>query len=216
MRDTFHRELEALDESIVQMGAMVEQSTEMATRALIENDLALAQQVQDRDVETDALFIDIEKRALAMLAQQAPVAADLRLVVAVLRVSTDLERVGDLAYNVGKLLQMGTTMDARLKSVRSLVCQLGCAASELMGHAIDAWAAKDLELAVDISRQDDKLDDLHSRLIEELTNTRENGLMASALQLAMMARYFERIGDHAVNLAERLRYYITGDEQLLG
>src|SRR4030042_5965653 len=106
MRESFHRELASLDQEIVRLGALVERSTQMATTALIECDRELAQKVRDGDEEIDALYLDIEKRSLALLAQQAPGAGELRLIVAMLRVVNDLERSGDLAYNIAKLAQL--------------------------------------------------------------------------------------------------------------
>jgi phosphate transport system protein len=216
MRDAFHRELESLDQEIVSMGALVERSTEMATTALIESDMELAQKVREGDPEIDALFLDVEKRSLALLAQQAPVAGDLRLIVAILRVAGDLERAGDLAYNIAKLVQAEDFRQPGLKAVRSLVSELGAAAGRLMGKAIDAWATKDDALAADIDLQDDRLDELHAQLIERLVELKGQDSLAPAIRLAMVGRYFERIGDHAVNMGERVRYFVTGDEELLG
>lgn len=216
MRVAFHRELENLDHEIVRMGALVEQATQLATRALEEGDRELAQKVRDGDAEIDAVFLNIEKRCLALLAQQAPVAGDLRLIVAILRVVNDLERAGDLAYNIAKLVQIEDFREPGLKGVRSLVLQLGDAAAGLLGAAIDAWAAKDERLAADIARRDDQLDQLHAQLLKQLVELKGEDTLAPALRLALVARYFERIGDHAVNLGERLRYFITGDEDYLG
>ena len=216
MRDAFHKELESLDQAIVSMGALVERSTQQATTALLEADKELAQKVRDGDQEIDQLFLDIEKRSLTLLAQQAPVAGDLRLIVAILRVVNDLERAGDLAYNIAKLVQIEDFREPGLKNVRALVSELGEAAAQLLGRAIDAWATKDERLAAEIGRQDDKLDELHARLLEELVELRGEESLAPALRLAMVGRYFERIGDHAVNLADRVRYFITGDEDYLG
>jgi phosphate transport system protein len=216
MRDSFHRELESLDQEIVRMGALVEQSTQLATTALVECDKELAQKVYDGDNEIDALFLDIEKRALTLMAQQAPVAGDLRLIVAILRVLTDLERSGDLAHNIAKLAQLEDYCEPGLKGVRALVAELGQAAAKLTGAAIDAWATKDEALAADIARQDDALDEMHARLISQLVELKGEDSLAPAIRLAMVGRYFERIGDHAVNLGERVRYFLTGDEQHLG
>ncbi len=216
MRDAFHRELESLDQAIVTMGALVEQSTQMATTALLESDLDLARTVRDGDEAIDAIFLDIEKRSLALMAQQAPVAGDLRLIVAILRVVNDLERAGDLAYNIAKLVQIEDFREPGLKEVRSLVADMGRETTRLMGAAIDAWAAKDDNLAADIGRQDDHLDGLHAQLIKKLVELKGEDALAPAIRLAMVARYFERIGDHAVNLGERVRYFVTGDEEHLG
>lgn len=216
MRIAFHKELESLDQAIVQLGALVEKSTQMATIALIEGDRRLAEQVQAGDDEIDALFLDIEKRSLTLLAQQAPVAGDLRLIVAILRVVNDLERAGDLAYNIAGLVHQEEFRDPSLKPVRALVSDLGQAAARLLSVALDAWASKDEKLAADIAVQDDRLDDLHAELIERLVELKGQDNLATAIRLAMIGRYFERIGDHAVNISERIRYYITGDEELLG
>ena len=217
MRESFHRELERLDQDVVRMGALVEQNTMQATTALIECDKELAQKVRDSDNSIDSLFVDMERRTLALLAQQAPVAGDLRLIVAILRVINDLERSGDLAYNIAKLAQLEDFCSAtEMKPVRALISDLGQAAAKLVGAAIDAWAAKDEKLAADITLQDDVLDDIHSRLIEELLQMRGENSLPSAIRAAMIGRYLERIGDHAVNLAERVRYYVTGSDEYLG
>jgi phosphate transport system protein len=212
MRDAFHKELEALDEEIVRMGALVERSTREATTALLECDGALAQRVMGNDDEIDRMFVDIERRSLALVAQQAPVAGDLRLIVAILRVVNDLERAGDLAYNIAKMARLEDFCQSGLKGVRALVADLGAAAADLMGTAIDAWASKDVTLAADIELRDDKLDDLDARLLANLVELKGQESLGPALRLALVGRYFERIGDHAVNLGERIRYFVTGDE----
>ena len=219
MRDAFHKELEALDQEIVRMGAIVERSTQDATRALVECDRELAQSVRAGDDAIDAMFLDIEKRSLTLLAQQAPVAGDLRLIVAILRVVNDLERVGDLAYNIAKLVQLEDFCERRRrhpKAIHTLVADLGDAAGHLIGKAIDAWAAKDEALAADLARQDDRIDELHGQLIQSLLELNDQASVGPAIRLAMVGRYFERIGDHAVNMGERVRYFITGDEEHLG
>jgi phosphate transport system protein len=175
----------------------------------------LAQRVREGDDQIDALFLDIETRSLTLLAQQAPVAGDLRLIVAILRVANDMERSGDLAYNIAKLAQIEDFRQPELKQVRALVAEMGHTAANLTGLAIDAWAAKDDELAADVALQDDVLDDLHARVIERLVELKGEDSLASAIRLAMVGRYLERIGDHAVNLSERVRYFVTGDEEHL-
>ncbi len=216
MRNAFHKELESLDQAIVSMGALVEQSTQMAATALIEGDKELAERVRRGDDAIDDLFLDIEKRSLALMAQQAPVAGDLRLIVAILRVVNDLERAGDLAHNIAKLAQLEDYREPALKEVRSLLAELGRETSRLLGLSIDAWANKDEKLAADIAVQDDRLDDLHKELIAKLVELKGEDALPPAIRLAMVGRYFERIGDHAVNLGEMVRYFVTGDEEHLG
>jgi phosphate transport system protein len=216
MRDTFHRELEFLDEEIVRMGAMVERSTQQATTSLIEGDRELAERVKAGDNEIDDIFLDIEKRALTLLAQQAPVASDLRLVVAILRVCNDLERAGDLAYNIAKIAQQEDFSAPGLKAVRGIIAELGTAAADLTGAAIDAWASKDEHLAADIEVQDDKLDNLYACLLENLVELKGQKSLSPALRLVLVGRSFERIGDHAVALGDGVRYFVTGSEEHLG
>jgi phosphate transport system protein len=216
VRDAFHKELESLDQQVVRMGALVEQSTQMATTALIESDRELAQRVREGDDEIDALFLDVETRSLTLLAQQAPVAGDLRLIVVILRIINDLERSGDLAYNIAKTVQIEDFSQPELKSVRSLVAEMGGAAAVIMAAAIDAWATKDQMLAAQIALKDDVLDELHARLIGQLVELKGEDSLAPAIRLAMVGRYLERIGDHAVNLSERLQYFLTGEEEHLG
>ena len=170
----------------------------------------------DGDDPIDGMFLDIEKRSLTLLAQQAPVAGDLRLIVAILRVVNDLERAGDLAYNIAKLVHMEEFCEPSPKAVKSLVSELGQAAGRLMSTAIDAWASKDEPSAAGLQQKDDVVDDLHARLIRKLLELKDEDAVASAMQLAMIGRYFERIADHAVNIGELVCYYVTGDEAYLG
>ena len=216
MRDAFHKELEAIDQEIVRMGALIEKSTEETTTALVECNKALAQRVMDGDEAIDEMFLDIEKRSLTLMAQQAPVAGDLRLIVAILRVNNDLERAGDLAYNIAKLVHLEDLREPSPKAVKSLVSELGLAAGRLMSNAIDVWASKDEAYAAGLQQQDDAVDDLHARLINELLQLKDEAAIPSAIRLAMVGRYFERIADHAVNVGELVCYYVTGDEAHLG
>ena len=128
----------------------------------------------------------------------------------------DLERTGDLAYNIAKLVQMEGYCEPGPKAIHSLVSDLGDAAGQLVSRAIDAWATKDEALAADLARQDDRIDELHARLIQSLLELNDQTSVAPAIRLAMVGRYFERIGDHAVNMGERVRYFVTGDEEHLG
>jgi phosphate transport system protein len=215
MRETFHKELERLDQDVVRMGALVEAAIEKATLALVENDTELARKVMEGDDEIDALFLDIEKRALAMLAQQQPVAGDLRLIVTILRAVNDLERSGDLAFNVASVVRKGHEIVA-LKTVNSIVYELGNAARRLLSQSLDAWASKDVALAAEMEQLDDEIDELYARLFKALFALSQETTFELALDLVLVGRYFERIADHAVNMAERIRYFVTGDEEHLG
>jgi phosphate transport system protein len=216
MRDAYHRELESLDQAVVAMGATVEKSIHLATTAFVESDKALAQKVREGDDAIDAMFMDIEKRCLALMAQQAPVAGDLRLVVAILGAISELERTGDIAYNAAKLVQKDDSPQAGTKAVRTLLAELGAEAKKVLAAAIDAWAQKDEVAAAAVERQDDRSDELHGKVIGAILQMKGEDAVAAAIRLAMLGRYFERVGDHAVNLAERVRYFVTGDAEYLG
>jgi phosphate transport system protein len=216
MREAFHKELDNIDQEVVAMGALVEKSVALATTAFIESDKALAQKVRDGDDDIDAMFMDIEKRALELMAQQAPVARDLRLVVAILGAISELERTGDIAYNIAKLVQRDDSTEKGTKAVRTLLSELGAEAQKVLAAAIDAWAKKDEVAAAAVERQDDRSDELHDKVIAAILELKGEDAVAAAIRLAMLGRYFERIGDHAVNLAERVRYFVTGDAEYLG
>jgi phosphate transport system protein len=218
MRDAYHKELESLDQGVVAMGAMVEKSIHLAATAFVDNDKELAGRVRAGDDAIDAMFMDIEKRCLALMAQQAPVAGDLRLVVAILGAISELERTGDIAYNVAKLVQRDDApiSDPGTKSVRTLLAELGSEAQKVLAAGIDAWAQKDEVAAAAVERQDDRSDELHDKVIAAILEIKGEEAVAAAIRLAMLGRYFERVGDHAVNLAERVRYFVTGDAEYLG
>ena len=216
MRDAYHKELENLDQEVVAMGAMVEKSIQMALSAFVEGDKELAQKVREGDDDIDRTFMDIEKRCLALMAQQAPVAGDLRLVVAILGAIDELERTGDLAYNIAKLVQAECTPEEGVKEVRTLLAELGHEAKKVFAASIEAWAQKDENLAAGVEKQDDRSDELHAQVIAAILRLKGEDAVAAAVRLAMMGRHFERVGDHAVNLAERVRYFVTGDAEYLG
>jgi phosphate transport system protein len=216
MRDAYHKELESLDQGVVAMGAVVEKSVHLATIAFVEDDKQLAQKVREGEDEVDAMFMDIEKRCLALMAQQAPVAGDLRLVVAILGAISELERTGDIAYNVAKLVMKDDSPQADTKVVRTLLAELGTEAQKVLAAGIDAWAQKDEVAAAAVERQDDRSDELHGKVIAAILEIKGEEAVSAAIRLAMLGRYFERVGDHAVNLAERVRYFVTGDAEYLG
>ncbi len=216
MRDAYHKELESLDQGVVAMGAMVEKAIHLATTAFIENDKELAARIRASDDEIDAMFMDIEKRSLALMAQQAPVAGDLRLVVAILGAIAELERTGDIAYNIAKLVQREGATEPGAKEVRTLLAELGIEAQKVLAAAIDAWAQKDEVAAANVEREDDRSDELHDKVIEAILRLQGEEAVSAAIRLAMLGRYFERVGDHGVNLAEQVRYYVTGDAEYLG
>ena len=195
MRNRFDRQLEQLNNELIQMGSMIEHAIEMAVSALVNQDTEKAKEAMAYDVEIDHQERDIESLCMKLLLQQQPVARDLRLISAALKMITDMERIGDHAGDISEEIQgmAKETTDMVIKS-------------------IDAFVKRDMELAKKVIAQDDVVDDLFMKvkqdLIQMINKSAENGEQAA--DILMVAKYFERIGDHATNIAEWVIYSITG------
>lgn len=211
MRSRFDQELDRLNEELVQMGNLVESSIEAAVSALKTQNVDLAQRVVEGDREVNNKEREIEDMAMKLILRQQPVASDLRLISAALRMITDMERIGDQAADISEI----TIFLADQTYLKELIHipQMGDATIKMVRESIDAFVRKDLELAVKVIQYDDVVDDLFDIIKEELIgHIRENsGSSEQAIDFMMIAKYFERIGDHAQNIAEWVYYAITGD-----
>jgi phosphate transport system protein len=211
-RVRFHEELGSLRADVEWLGGMAEDAVRAATTALLTDDRAKAEVVVAGDDELDELFLGLEQRAYSIMAQQAPVAIDLRFLVSSLRVMADFERVGDLAVAVAKLALREWGREA---TTLELLDRMSTSALELLADARRAWRDQDLDLAADLERRDDVLDDCYRRLNAHLLSQHgpdSTGLVAHAL---MVGRNLERIADHAVAVGGRVRYMLTGDPDSL-
>ncbi len=211
MRSRFDQELDRLNEELIQMGNLVESSIEAAVSALKAQNIDLAQRVVEGDREVNNKEREIEDMAMKLILRQQPVASDLRLISAALRMITDMERIGDQAADISEI----TIFLADQTYLKELIHipQMGDATIKMVRESIDAFVRKDLELAVKVIQYDDVVDDLFDVIKEELIEyIRDNkGSSEQAIDLMMIAKYFERIGDHAQNIAEWVYYAITGD-----
>jgi phosphate transport system protein len=210
IRKGFHQQLEDVQRDIVRLAAYVCEAIPKGTEALLTLDLQAAQELIDGDDVLDFLTIDIEERCFQILALQQPMAGDMRAVVTALRLTSEMERSGDLMVNIAKAARRlyGTTFDGR---VRSLIEQMAGEATRLFRLCVDAYVEGDANLAAALDDMDDTLDHLHTDYIEAILELhKETGDVKSAVQLALIGRYYERIGDHAVNIGERVRYMVTG------
>ncbi len=211
IRTGFHAELDGLRADIVRLAAMVTERIPWGTEVLLGGDLASAQELIDADDDLDVLTIDIEERCLQALVLQAPMASDLRAIVTALRLTSELERSGDLMVNVAKAMRRlyGSTIDPKL---RGLIARMGEEAQRLMTIAIDAYDEGDAAKAAALDDMDDRLDTLHTEYIQAIFECHRNNAidLEAGVQLALVGRYYERIGDHAVNIGERVRYMVTG------
>jgi phosphate transport system protein len=210
MRITFEEQLRLLNQELLEMGALIEHAIQSASEALIKQDVESANNAITFDREVDQKERDIESLCLKLLLQQQPVAKDLRLISAALKMITDMERIGDQAADISGIV-IYLNGKPYIKSLEHLP-QMAEAAIRMVSGSIDAFINKDLTLARNIIEMDDVIDDLFDtikgELIELIQHDPDNG--EQAVDLLMIAKYFERIGDHAQNIAEWAEYSITG------
>ena len=208
-RRTFHSQLDEITRDITRLAARVTETIPKGTEALLTNDLQAAQQIIDDDDILDQLSIDIEERCYAALALQAPVASDLRAIIAAIRLVSEIERSGDLMTNVCKAARRVYPVELP-PNVRGLLQQMSEQATKLFRMCMDAYIEGDSALAAALDDIDDRLDDLHADYIQAVLTWGGEGDIQRAVQFALVGRYYERIGDHAVNIGERVRYMVDG------
>lgn len=210
-RRNFHHALEELRQQIVQFATLVADGIPEVTQALLDGDLDRARRVIDGDDELDRMSFQIEENCLKLLALQQPMASDLRALVSAVKLNWELERTGDLVVNLGKVVRRiyGVELEPR---VRELIAQMGHYAHVLTTRAIEAYANGDAALAAALDDMDDPLDALQTEYAHTIIEAHERGALElqTAVQLALIGRFYERIGDHAVNVGERIRYMVTG------
>lgn len=210
MRVAFGEELDAVLDGLVEMSALVAAAMDRATRALLDADLDAAQEVIAGDAAVDRLYHETEDRALALIARQAPVARDLRLVLASVRMVWDLERMGDLAVHVAKVARRRYPGEAVPVELAATVMEMGHVAVQSAAKAGQVVAARDVALAEELEADDDRMDRLHRRIFTVLLDDWQHG-METAIDATLVGRYYERFGDHAVTVARRMVFVVTGD-----
>ena len=210
MRNRFEKQLEQLNNELIEMGNMIEHAIQSAVTALIKEDMDQARAAIEYDQEVDRQEREIEALCMKLLLQQQPVARDLRLISAALKMITDMERIGDQAADISEITLM-LSKDAYAYDL-SLLSQMAMETILMVTHSVDAFVRKDLELAKSVILHDDIVDglfdDIKRMLIEAIQQKGSNGEQAA--DFLMVAKYLERIGDHATNIAEWVIYSITG------
>jgi phosphate transport system protein len=212
-RRSFHHELELIHDDVVRMAATVCEAIQAGTAALLGADLAAAQELIATDPALDRLARDVEDRCFHQLALQQPMASDLRSLVTAIRLTAELERSGDLVVNVAKgLLRMGEAPAD--PAIRGLLQAMSDEALRLFRAALDAYAEADQAKGALLRTMDDALDDVHRGYIEQVLQSCRAGDLdiQAAVQLALIGRYYERIGDHAVNIGEKVCFLVTGEQ----
>ncbi|HKA82492.1 MAG TPA: phosphate signaling complex protein PhoU [Acidimicrobiales bacterium] len=207
LRKRFHHQLDEIDARVIRLFALVTEGVAAASESLLSGDTEMARRLAGRDALVDQLEADLEQVAERELVTQAPMARDMRYLVSVLRVVPELERSGDLAEHIAQRAAAGLAL--RLTpTVRGLLEQLGATCVEMWRAAADAWAERDPDAAERLDAADDQIDSLHDQLVEELG--RGNVALPDALQTTLVGRFYERLGDHAVHITERVRYLAVG------
>ncbi len=211
MRDAFHEELDLISDQLVEMTHLCGSAITRATTALLDADVHLAESVIAADEKIDAIRRDLDERSIDVLARQQPVATDLRMVVTTMRMSSDLERMGDLARHVAKVARLRYPNSAVPPVLRSTILQMGQVAQRIVSQTGSIIAGKDLESAVALDREDDEMDRLHREIFSTLLDEKWQHGTEAAVDATLIGRYYERFGDHAVSVAHRMVYLVTGE-----
>jgi phosphate transport system protein len=211
VRDAYHDELAAITDQLVDMTRLVGQAISMATQALLSSDLAVAEAVIDADLAVDTLRENVERRTVDLIARQQPVAGDLRALTTGLRITSDLERSGDLAVHVAKLARRKFPANAVPAELQGTIRQMGEVASAIVGKAGDVVASRDAEAAAELEADDDVMDALHRTVLLTMLAPEWPYGIDTAIDLALAGRYYERFADHAVSVARQVVYLVTGE-----
>jgi phosphate transport system protein len=211
MRDAFHEELDAIQATLVTMGEMVSTAMSRSTEALLKADVKLAEQVISDDEKLDTIQHDLEARAINLMARQQPVAQDLRILVTSLRMSADLERMGDLCHHIAKLARMRYPEVAVPAELLSTIANMGTTAVKIIDKSTHVVKTQDLQAAIELETDDDEMDKLHRALFVALLDDSWSHGIEAAIDMTLLGRYYERCADHAVSIARRVYFLVKGE-----
>ena len=205
----FQEELEQLKRRLLEMGGLAEENVRLAVKGLVERDHELIDRVLLGDEPLNALHIEIDNRSFTLLALYQPMAADLRTIVAALKINTDLERVGDLAVNIAEAARRYASHLPVKKLID--IPRMASIAQTMLRDALDAFVRRDVDLAQQVLNEDDKLDALKTQIFRELLTymLQDTSTIEPALDLILVSRHLERIGDHATNIAEDVIFIVS-------
>ncbi|MSY30275.1 MAG: phosphate signaling complex protein PhoU [Actinobacteria bacterium] len=210
MRSVFQEELDGVSQSLVDLSKMVSDSINKATHALIDAELKTAEEVISADEKIDTFQHELDARIIDIIARQQPVASDLRALVTALRMSADLERMGDLSHHIAKVTRLRHPEPALPSELRDLVHHMGTVAENISRKIAVVIETRDTEMALQVEKDDDEMDKLHRQLIGSITNGAWTHGVESAIDITLLGRYYERYADHAVSVSRRVYYLVTG------
>jgi phosphate transport system protein len=211
MRQSYHEQLAEVGDGLIEMSRLVGSAVSKATTALLDADLEAAEQVIAADEEVNKLYRALDDEAVQLLARQQPVAIDLRSIVTALRMSSDLERVGDYAVHIAKVARRRHPASVIPVELRATILEMGQTATRIAVKAGTVIATRDLALAAQLLADDDTIDDLHASLFATLLSGQWDHGVEAAIDLALLGRYYERLADHAVSVSHAVTYLVTGE-----
>lgn len=211
LRQTYHDELDRIAHGLVAMTRLAGTAIRDATHSLLQADIHLADSVVTADAELDRHREELDLLSFELLALQQPVATDLRIVVTSMRMSSDIERMGDLARHVAKVTRLRHPGSAVPHRLRPTFAEMGQMAEQIVEKVGAVIAARDVAAARQIAGEDDRMDDLHRRILAEVTGPGWTYGTEAAVDVTLLGRYYERYADHAVSVAERVVWVVTGE-----
>ena len=211
MRELFQQELHEVQDRLVEIAELVLQSITDAVEAFNKSDVTLAESVIARDNKIDDAVVALDELAIAIMARQAPVAKDLRIVVSTLRISASLERMGDMAEHLAQLARYRFPEKAVPKTIRPIFKEMGQLDIQVAGMLVELLRTEDVNIANKIRDEDDKIDALHLSVFETVLSDTWSQETEATVDSTLASRYLERFGDHAVSIAKKMVYLSTGE-----
>lgn len=213
MRKTFHESLNNLEVDVMQLGSLVQYALDGALKALEHRDYVMAEGVIDGDDEIDAKYIEIETKILELLARQAPVAGDLRLISAILHINIHLERMADLCVDIARFVIFTKDFIVNQNILENLL-EMGELAQKMISTSLRAFSDRDIKLAKNLPKIDDPIDKLNREVFKEIASSAlDEKMLDWAMRMVLVSRYLERFGDHAVDIGEQVAFLLTGKVQ---
>ena len=211
MREVFQQELADVQDRLVEIAELVVRSIRSATEAFNESDVSLAEEVIANDHRIDELTVLLDELSIQILARQQPVARDLRIVVSALRISASLERMGDMAEHIAQLARYRFPDKVVPKSLRSTFAEMGRLDVQIAEKLAQLLRTQDIRLADEIRNDDDDIDELHASVFDKVLGETWKGATVDTVDATLASRYHERFADHAVSIAKKVQYLVTGD-----
>jgi phosphate transport system protein len=210
MREAFHEQLDSVFEDLAAIAQRVEDAVRFATEALLAGDAEIAERVISADIEVDRARERVEDKAFSLLSLQQPVAGDLRTIIAALRMVTELERMGDLSVHVAKIARLRVPNVAVPAEVQPTVKRMAVVAEDMVSRVREVITERDVAAAIELGRDDEEMDQLRRTSFTELLSDDWSHGVEAAVDVALLGRYYERIADHAVSVANRVVFVVTG------